>query len=260
MSNLNAYAVRWPGPTLIARGRDWRVGAFIENSGAAPTFDAAPTLTVRDRSGNVVVDAATMAQSGSVMFATVAAAATASQTLGQGWTVEVSVIAGGITIPFFNDAVLCVAALYSPVGPTDLVSRYSRLDDLQVNGDQAALQSFVNEAWGELTQKLYEDSVPFWKLRSPAALRPWMMARSLSYALDDLALVLDGDSHYASEARRHEGMLDKRYKAIAAKMDESEDNTLSDQQQGVEAPLILTSGRSQGGVASRRFWRRKRFS
>ena len=227
---------------LIPYGRSWVVSVSVEHDGASPTISAA-TFTLYTPNGEARVDAQVATVSGGTLSYTVAADVLTLDDMGTRWLVKFEATIGGNALPFYCDAAVCLAPLYPPAGTTDLINRYSKLDDLQASGS-SELQTYITDAWQTLTQKLYSDGVPFWQMRTPGALREWMIARALSYSLDDLALLLDGASHYSDEARRHEAMLDALYAQIRARMDTNEDNTAGDTNEGASPVLILTSNRS----------------
>jgi hypothetical protein len=243
MSSTTPYSVRWRGPTVIPHGRAWDVSVAVEHAGASPTISAA-TFTLYDQSGAKVVDAQVATVSGGTVTYTLAGPELTADDLGPRWLVKFEVTIGSTTIPFYNDAVIALAPLYPPVGTTDLTNRYSKLADLQSAGS-SDLQAFITDAWGELVERMYEDATPFWKMRSPASLRPWLLNRALSYALYDLALLLNDDSHYSAEAKRLEGALERLYLSIKARLDTSEETTITDPVERASPVLLLTSSRSR---------------
>ena len=241
MSTTTPYSVRWRGPVLLPYGRAWDVSVSVESAGASPTISAATfTLYTPDGTARISAQAATVS-SGVITYSVASNTLTATD-LGARWLVKIEATIGGVSLPFYNDAVVSLAPLYPPVGTSDLTGRYSKLSDLQ-SGGAPDLQTHITEAWGELTQSLYSDGVPFWKVRTPSALRPWLMARSLE--LDDLALLLGSENRYADEARRHGGMLDKLYASMRTRLDVSEENTISETHEGSSPVLILSSGRGR---------------
>lgn len=246
MSSTTPYSVRWRGPVLIPAGRAWGVAVAVETAGVSPTISAA-TFTLYDQGGVARIDAASASVSGGTISYTIPADTCTSADHGQGWLVKVEATIGGVDLPFYNDAAICLAPLYPPVGTSDLLSRYSKLADLNDENDDGTgavdLQAYITDAWGELTQRMYQDGFPFWRVRSPAALRPWLLTQSLVYALDDLALLLAGENHYSSEARRLEASLEGMYAQIKTRLDPTEENTATVTNEGASAVLILSSGR-----------------
>jgi hypothetical protein len=135
-----------------------------------------------------------------------------------------------------------LARLYCPIGTTDLTNRYSRLAALQTTG-ASDLQKFITDAWTELTARLYSEALPFWRMRTPSSLRPWLIAQAAVFALDDLALTLGDGGPYREEARRIEESLPRLYNKIRSLMDDNEDNNLDEVHQPASAVIQISSGR-----------------
>lgn len=244
MSSTTPYSVRWKGPALLPYGRGWDVSVSLEHGDASPTVSSA-TFTLYSPDGSAIVDAEAAVISSGTLTYTVASSVLASTDVGPRWLVKFEATIGSTILPLYNDAAVCLAPLFCPVGITDLTNRLSKLGDLQ--SATADLQPFITDAWTALTQKLYSDAVPFWRMRTPGALRPWLLAKSLSLALDDLALLIDTDSKYSEEAQRHRDSLSVLYSDIKSLMDESEDNTPSTSHEGASPVVILGSNRIGGG-------------
>ena len=241
MADGTPYSARWTGPVLIPRGQDTTVTVAVEHSGSSPTVSAV-TFSLYDSGGTVLLDGVSASESGGVLSYTVTAATTSGKTLGQGFLLKFTATIGGDQHDFYNDAALTLARLYPPIGTTDLTNRYSRLAALQTTG-ASDLQKFITDAWTELSSRLYSEALPYWRMRSPSALRPWLTAQALVYALDDLALTLGDGGPYREEARRIEQTLPRLYGQIRSRMDDGEDNTIGEQQQPASPVLVLSSGR-----------------
>ena len=241
MPDATPYSARWTGPVLIPRGQDTTVSVSVELNGSAPTVSAV-TFSLWDSSGTMLVDAGSASESGGLLSFTVTASVTTGQSLGQGYLLKFSATIGGDRHDFYNEAALCLSRLYPPVGTTDLTNRYSRLAALQTTG-ASDLQKFITDAWTEITSRLFSEGLPFWRMRTPSALRPWLTAQALVFALDDLALTLGDGGPYRDEARRIEQTLPRLYGQIRSRMDTDEDNTVSEEQQAASPVIILSSGR-----------------
>ena len=241
MADQTPYSARWKGPTLIARGVAFTVTVAVEHNGTAPTVSAV-SFTLIDSGGNVLVDAATASESGGTLSYTVLAAATTGKTLGIGYLVRFDVTISGDVHTFYNDAALCRTPIYPPVGCTDLTNRYSRLSALQTTG-ASDLQKFIVDAWFAMTTRMYAEGLPFWRMRTPSALREYLTTQALVYALADLALTLGGGSPYRDEALRLEATLPRIYNRIRSLMDSAEDDQVSHDQQPAGSVIVLSSGR-----------------
>ena len=241
MADGTPYSARWTGPTLITKSHDTTVTVDIEHGGSAPTVSAV-TFSLYSPNGTAIVDGAAASESGGTLSYTVTAASMSSQAYAQGWAVKFSATIGGDVHDFYNDAALCLARLYCPIGTTDLTNRYSRLAALQTTG-ASDLQKFITDAWTELTARLYSEALPFWRMRTPSSLRPWLIAQAAVFALDDLALTLGDGGPYREEARRIEESLPRLYNKIRSLMDDNEDNNLDEVHQPASAVIQISSGR-----------------
>ncbi len=241
MADLTPYSARWTGPVLIQQGETTTVSVDIEHNGSAPTVTAV-VFSLFDSSGNTLLDAVTASESGGTLSYAIAGSVTTSSGLGAGYLVRFTATIGGDDHPFFNDAALCAARLYPPIGTTDLTNRYSRLSSLQTTG-ASDLQKFITDAWTELTTRMYSEGLPFWRMRTMGTLRPWLTAQALVYALDDLAMTLGNGGPYREEARRLEQTLPRVYGQIRSLIDSDEDNHVSQDRQSTSPVLVLSSGR-----------------
>ena len=241
MADMTPYSARWSGPVTLPRAADFTVSVDIEHGGSAPTVSAV-TFTLIDTNGNALLDGVTAAESGGTLSYTVLAAVTTGKPLDMGYLVRFDATISGDVHPFYNDAALCKARIYPPIGTTDLTNRYSQLSALQTTG-AADLQKFISTAWSELLTRLYSDGLPFWRMRTPSTLRPWLTAQALVYALDDLALVLGNATGYRADARRIEKTLPSLYSQIRSLMDTDEDDQVGHDRQPVSSVIVLSSGR-----------------
>tara|TARA_Y100000593_G_scaffold2827_1_gene5684 strand:+ start:6704 stop:7441 length:738 start_codon:yes stop_codon:yes gene_type:complete len=235
------YSARWASVTLIPKDRDHVVEMSLERNGAAPTVTAV-TFTLFDTGGTKLIDAAAATETAGKLTYTVPAATTTDKSLGSGYMVRFEVTIASQVYWFSNAAAVCLQLLYCPIGTTDLVNRYPKLSDLQVTG-ASDLQAFVSDAFDQLINKMHSGGLPFWTIRSPSNLKPWLMTRSLSWALASLALVLGKGGPYRDESRRLEAMLKGQYEQIRSTMDVDENNSTSTVQTPTSGVIQLSSSR-----------------
>ena len=235
------YSARWTGPTLIERGKAQSIAVTIERNGAAPTI-ASGTLTLYRPNGTKIVDAvAGTISGGTFTSASIAAGTTDGETFGPRWLVEIDLVIGGKTYTFMNDAVLCLARLYPPVAQTDLVQRHSEAANL-LGAAVTPLQQYIDQAWSDITNRLYTDGVPFWKWRTPSALRPCLFDRSLELLFWDYSTLLDANDRYANFAARYAELYERDYNRLRSTIDNDEDNTLREEIATGSSVIMLQSG------------------
>lgn len=232
------YSARFRGPTLIEHNKSQTVSLAIEEGGSASTL-ASGTFYLYDSSGSVIVDAQVATVAAGTITGTVAAADTNGKSLGPSWLVRFDVVIGGETYRFNNDACLCVARLYPPIGQTDLVNRHSDVANLLASG-VTSCQQYIDDAWSDVTNRMYSEQVFFWRLRTPSAFRSVMFARSLALVFRDYATLLNAGDRYMQLSDYYEQQYERAYSKLRSRIDSSEDNQLSDRQQSIPAVTYLT--------------------
>ena len=238
------YSARWLGPTFIERNKDQQIAVAIERSGSAVTVTSG-TLTVYKPGGDVLVDAvAGTVAGGTFTSATIAAATTASETLDKGYLVKVDLVISGDTFTFYNDAVLCLARLYPTVAQTDLVARHSEAANL-LGASITSLQQYIDQAWEDITIRLYTEGVPYWKWRTPSALRQVLFDRAFELLFYDYSTLLGGaqTDRYAAFAERYAGLYERDMERLRSMIDDNEDNGLQEDLASGSSVILLQGTR-----------------
>ncbi len=235
------YSARWTGPSLIEQGKDQAITVSVERNGSATTLTSG-TLTLFRPNGTKLVDAvAGTVGGGTFTSATIAAAATADENLGMRWIIKVDLVIAGSTVTFYNDAVMCLGKLYPPIGQTDLIQRHSEAANL-LGASVTSLQQYIDQAWSDITNRLYTDGVPFWRWRTPAAMRACLFNRSLELLFWDYSTLLNTNDRYASFAQRYSELYERDYGRLKSTIDQDENNTLKDEIATGSAVIMLQSG------------------
>ena len=180
---------------MIERNKAQEAYVSIERSGSAASISAA-TFTLYDPQGNKIKDAVSCTVDGGSISGAIAAGDTDGKTLERNWLLQFDVTIGGKIYTFYNDAVLCAARLYCPVGQTDLIARHSDVVSL-VSTAKANLQDYIDTAWTDITGQMYSDAVPFWRFRTPSALRPVVFARCFELIFRDYSTLFDAGDRYS---------------------------------------------------------------
>jgi hypothetical protein len=175
-----AYQARFAGPTLIEKGRDTVITCPVYLSGAlvAPSvvvvsiWTAASAPVVVAASGSVV---------GSIATYTVAAATTSGLSYGADWRIEWTLTLSGVAEVIQTDAALVRNAIRNPVTDLDL---YAREPALNPSGSApihslSNFQTFLDDAWKTLLNRLLSDGQYPWKMPSAAVVREAMLALTL---------------------------------------------------------------------------------
>jgi len=238
------YSARWSGPTLIEQGETQDVSLAIERSGSATSLTSG-TFTLYSPAGEALISAQTATISGGTVSYEIGATDLDDEALGPRWLVKFAVVISGDTHTFYNDAVLCLSRIYPPVGHTDIVGRHGDIANLLPSGTTST-QAYLDEAWSMLTNRMYSESVPFWKLRTPSALRSALLYGALAIIFRDFSTLLDPGDRYDALADRYDADYEREFKALRARFDSSEDNVLTGSQTPTAPVLMLSSGPRRG--------------
>ncbi len=234
------WSARFAGPSMIERGKAQTVSVSIEKEGAAASVTAA-TFTLYNPQGVKVKDGVAATVAGGTVTGSIAGADTTEADLGRNWLVEFDVTIGGKVYTFYNDGVLCLSRLYPPIGQSDLISRHSDVVNL-VATSKANLQDYIATAWADVTNRMYSDAVPFWKFRTPSALRGPLFARCFALIFRDYSTLFDSGDRYAELADRYDEAYSREFDQMRSKIDVNEDNTIDGDGVPATASIHLSSG------------------
>ena len=225
---------------MIERGKAQDVFLSIERSGSAASISSA-TYSLYDQDGATVKDAVSCTVDGGSVTATIGASDTTGKAYARNWLIQFDVTISGKVYRFYNDAVLCQARLYSPVGQSDLIARHSDVVNL-VATSKANLQDYIDTAFSDITGQMYSDAVPFWRFRTPSALRAPMFARCFELIFRDYSTLFDAGDRYSALSDRYAEQYDREMERLRSKIDKDEDNILDGDSVPATATIHLSSG------------------
>ena len=240
------YSARWKGPTLIEKGKAQTVSLTIEKANAAPSISAA-TCTIYKPTGETLKDAATATISSGTVSLALVANDTSAESLGAGWLIKFDCTIGSNVYTFYNDGCLSLGRLYPPVGHSDLVGRHSDIANLLASG-VSSLQPYIEDAWADITNRAYSESVPFWRLRTSSAFRAPMFSKCFALIFRDYATLMSAQDRYMQLADYYEHLYEKDYQSLRSRLDNDEDNTVSTRQQPVSSVIMLSSRNLRGSI------------
>lgn len=215
------YAYGRPVPYLLERGAAQTIRAPVRY-GAAGSLVApdSGTITIERPDASYLVEDVAVTISGSIAEYTLTPSAT--ETLGEGWTVYWTLTIGGVVYPTYRtSAYLCK---YVPPNVISAADLYSRRPELEARvpqkqgprGDNVGWQPQIDEAYFELLQRLLDDGRRPWLIREVQGYRSWLLTRSLQLCVQAIPGGLDSSWAQASkdlafELRAAEGRLRFNY-------------------------------------------------
>lgn len=213
-----AYQARFAGPTLIEKGRDTVITCPVYLSGAlvAPTV---VTVSVWTAANALVVAAASGSVVGSIATYTVPATSTSGLSYGADWRIEWTLTLSGVAETIQTDAALVRNAIFCPITDTDL---YAREPALNPAGSApihslSNFQTFIDDAWKTLVNRLLTDGQYPWKMPSAAVLRETMLALTLHRVYQSFTTGLNDAYGKTADAYRrdyHEAYRTIRYSEV----------------------------------------------
>ena len=244
------YSARWSGPSIIERNKAQTIAVAIERDGQAPTI-ASATFTLYKPDGTALsgYDAAVATVSGGTITSpSITAASTVNESLNKDWMCRFDATISSLVYTFYNDAALVRARFYPPIGQTDLVARHHDVAVLRP-ASLGSLQDYIDQAWADILTRAYTDAVPFWRWRTPSAMRLALLYRTLGVIFRDYSTLLSPGDRYTELADRYlgednaSGAYEKAYAAMRQKIDVDEDNTLTAEHRPASSVILLQGTR-----------------
>lgn len=241
-----SYTARLPLPDDLERGAANTLKCPMYRDGAlvAPASEGS-TVSIFDASRSTIVDAAAVTVTGDV--ATYSYTPSADRDLEEGWLVEWSLaMPDGLTHTVRNDAALVRRRLLCPITDADLFRVYKSIDGDQASSvtSQTTLQDYIDEAWVQINQMLWD-----------AGRRPALIVGSHALRTPCLHLTLAlffGDQEtrahevFAAKAEHHRIAFEKAWSKVTLRYDEDDDNQHHDGRRKAATATVWLGSPSRG--------------
>lgn len=210
---------RHQGEDLVVRGRDTVLRLSLVQDGAAVVPSAA-SCQLLTPAGAVVAEP--VVTRGSTSTATVAAADTEGQVLGDGWAVLWTVTADGVELQFQHAAALVLRGLAPVITEADLYARNPALDPAADRPltEVASLRRAVEQSWLEIQDQLRALGRRPWLILEPSALRSVHLHLALALLFEELATT--NVDAYGASAQHHRRNFDGAWRRLDFQYDSGE--------------------------------------
>lgn len=202
-----SYVAAFDGPEEIL----WKLTTTLTcpvRKGGVVVAPSSGTITVYNAGGTKVVDGAVVTIVDGVATYEVTPAMVADETPGAGWWVAWVLVIGGETVEPDNEASLVRRKLYPVLTDQDLFRRVPALDPSEADtfwdSDVTNLESWRDEAWTEIKDRLVEEGVRPALTLSPTAFRRVHRALTLALIFEYLATTLSQEHAQTGERYRAE--------------------------------------------------------
>jgi hypothetical protein len=202
------YAFARPAPYLLERGATQTLTAPIRHgSGGGLIAPDSGTITITRPDGTEFVSGQAVTVSSST--ATYTVSPSASETLGDGWTVLWTLTFSGVVYPTFRQSAYLVK--YVPPNVVSEHELYARVPELQHRvpqsqgptdrgGSGEGWQPQIDEAYFELIQKMLDDGKKPWLVREVTGYRKWLLTRALQLCVGTISF--GPDSTWSEQSKR----------------------------------------------------------
>lgn len=231
--------VWFPHPHEVVATRDTVIKAPVYDTGAllAPTSG---TVTIRDESYVIIVNAAPVTISGDIAQYTVPADTFPAEDISELLYVEWSLVFGAsLTIVADNDGVLVARELRPVITDEDLYQRLSSLDPSATYTitTRTSYQDYIDSAWRDLISDMIEDGTrPHW-IRSPSSTRQAHVELTLARIFEDLAS--RNQPAYLQQAEQFHKNYRRQYGKMTALIDKDDDGQVDHRgRQGIAHSVI----------------------
>lgn len=240
------HAARFVLPDLIVRGRDSHAVLEVYYNGARKNLSAATATITRGDGSTFATPTVVLSDGNKLGTITLTGASTASESLSDAWRISYVVTVDGETYEFSNEAMLIRAALYPVLTDPDLYKRVSSLDpegSTPITA-QSDYQSYRDEAWIEIQQRMIQAGNRPALVMSPTALRGVHMELTLAMIFEDLSTRLN--EAYEARAQQYRRQYAERWRNLTWRYDADETGTAdnSDRRRG-HGTLWLSGGRGR---------------
>jgi hypothetical protein len=226
------YSFRTKAPDVLQRGRAQTVSmpAYRDGALVAPT-EVGSTFSLYDEGGTAIVDAQAVTVTGDVATYTISdvelpATATISELYQERWAL---VMPDGTTRTVRREAAVAPFLLHLPVAVEDLLALYPALDSSFGTTPAVTLQGFLDEAWAQVLERLW--NVGHWPdlMLSASTFRRPVVELALYIAFRALFSRTAGrDGRHEALMEQHRRAAEEAWAAISSRLDRDDDGLPDD--------------------------------
>jgi len=236
------FSARFRSSETIERGRNQELTCPIYRAGVlvAPTSG---TLSIYKADGTAVINAAAVTITASVATYALAGSATTSLALEEGWLLEWNlVMSATVTNVYRNDGALVRRTLWPVVTDADLFQRHSDLPALLASGT-TSYQSYLDEAWATITNRLIAQGRRPYLIIQPSALRDCHLALTMQIIFTDYQTSAGDGGRWQALAEHYQRMYTEAWGQLRFSYDEADDNRVNPNTKKSGTSTVWLNGR-----------------
>lgn len=242
MSLSTLYAPRIRIPSMIQRGKTQTVSLSIyrDNAKANPT---SCTYQLLDEDGSDIISTTPgTISSDDCQFVINASIVPETLSLSDGLFEIWEVTIDGISYTFQRPAYLCRRPLYPVVSQIDLEACYSDLATLLPSSYTQGYQTWIDEAWVRIVERLRQQGNLPYLITDPQSLRNCHLELSLALIWRNMHTAIGTASGYLDLYQLHMSSYETNWKTLSFRYDMDEDGVADNPKERRSAqPIISTS-------------------
>jgi hypothetical protein len=245
---VTPYSAELDTADLVQRGRDEPLSCPTRYAGAAVAPEGG-TVTIRDASGNVVVDAGVVDVVDDVATYTLAGSATADVEPSSRWRIEWALeMPDGLTHTFDNRLVVCRRPLFPVVTERTMYARARTLDPASAAPltRRTEFSVEITESWKQLVNRLVDSGIPIERITEASVLREVHVTLALALVFDDLGVRTNpGFKETAAQFRKEHEVA---WAKLSPPIDSADDDGVADESRPPRGPVWVGSDRPSWGT------------
>ena len=246
MAVLSQLAPRIKRPDFIQRDADNTLSLPVYRDGAIQAVTSG-TISVFDDAGingtPLVDEAAVVVVAGVATYDIAAASLPITKPLDDTWQERWTLTIGGDVYTFWRDAQLVLRLLYPVISDDDLISRHTELTQWLTAASRTSYQDYLDDAWDTIQIRLLEDGRRPVLIMSSWSLREVHIQLTLERIFRDFSSSAGGArGKYAALADHYRMAYAAGWSQMKLVYDDSEDNDISEDEQGQSAASVIYLG------------------
>lgn len=149
--------------------------------------------------------------------------------LSDGYMQYWELIIDGVTHTFKKPSAICLSALYPVISDIDLEAEYSDLASIRPSSLGSTYQTYIDEAWVQLIQRVRDMGNIEYLIMSPQSLRAAHKNLTFYLIFKDMDSSGLGEGRYLDLAREHRKQFEFDFKRLKFTYDQNQDGRADDQ-------------------------------
>ena len=228
MATERIYSPRIRIHDVLERGRGVTVDlpVYRDNALVGPT---SAYFNLKDPQGNDVIARQAISIIANIATYTIGGDELPSTlTLSEGYLQLWELTIGGVVYTFRKPCAVAISGLYPVISDLDLEAEYSDLASIRPSSLGSSYQTYIDEAWVQLIQRIRDLGNIEYLIMNPSSLRACHKNLTFYLIFKDMDSSGLGEGRYLDLAREHLKQFEFDFKRLKFQYDQNQDNRIDD--------------------------------